>query len=59
MSAGCSVYASVCLNYFRIKGLGDEAKSRQFSYLRGWGDATSLEWEESLEEAGAAYTDAN
>ena len=53
------MYSSVCLNYFKIKGLGDEEKSRQFPYLRGWGDARSLEWEESLEEAGAAYTDAN
>lgn len=58
MSEGCTVYSSVCLNYFKIKGLGDEEKSRQFSYLRGWGDATALSGEDSLEEA-AVCTDAN
>lgn len=41
------------------KGLGDEEKSRQFSYLRGWGDATAFSAEDSLEEAGAVCTDAN
>ena len=53
------MYSSVCLNYFKIKGLGDEEKSRQFSYLRGWGDATAFSAEDSLEEAGAVCTDAN